>query len=71
MEHKTQKQVGNTVFILTSECSGTATETVVQKLERLICRRVSDTKSYQVNRGTALAMCETIREYGTNTIKKE
>lgn len=71
MQHITEKQIGNTVFILTSECSDAATETIEQKLERLICRHVSDTKSYQVNHGTTLAISETMREHGADSIRKE
>ena len=34
----TEMQIGNTLFIVTSECSPAATETIEKKLERLIYR---------------------------------
>ena len=33
----TETQIGNTLFIVTAECSPTAKETIEKKLERLIC----------------------------------
>ena len=42
----TETRIGNTLFIVTSECSPTATETIEKKLERLISRHFSDTNSY-------------------------
>jgi hypothetical protein len=44
----TETQIGNTTYIVTSECSPNAMETVKKKLERLICRHISDTQSYQI-----------------------
>jgi hypothetical protein len=32
-----ETQIGNTLYIVTSQCSLTATETIEKKLERLIC----------------------------------
>jgi len=32
-----EKKIGNTVYVVTSECSKNATETIEQKLERIIC----------------------------------
>jgi len=69
--HTAEKTIGNTVFVVTSECSSRATETVEQKLERLICRHASDTESYQYNKQKSLAMCGEVREYTTDTIVKE
>ena len=60
----TEMQIGNTLFILTSECSEKATETLEQKLERIICRHASDMKNIPKN---GLAMCENLREYGLAT----
>ncbi|MDR2531551.1 MAG: transposon-encoded TnpW family protein [Oscillospiraceae bacterium] len=45
----TEKTIGHTTFVVTSECSPTATETLVQKLERLICRHASDIKFISKN----------------------
>jgi hypothetical protein len=39
-----EKKIGNTTFIVTSEYSENATETIQQKLERIIRRRASDIK---------------------------
>ena len=60
----TETQVGNTLFIVTSECSPIAKETVEEKLERLICRHLSDTESYQTKRSISLAMYSNQSEYG-------
>ena len=67
----TEKQIGRTVYLVTSECSPNATETVEKKLERLICRRVSDTKSYLPVIEMPLAMSEDQSEHGTNSTTKE
>jgi len=40
--NKREKTIGNTTFIITSEQSENATETLEQKLERIICRHISD-----------------------------
>lgn len=70
MEKKTvtEKQIGNTLYIITAECSPTATETIEKKLERLICRHLSDTKSYQPECDKQLAMYSNRSEYGSYTI---
>ena len=44
-----ETKIGSTLYIVTTECSSQATETVEQKLERIISRHISDTKSYQSN----------------------
>jgi hypothetical protein len=67
-ETVTQTQIGNTLFIVAAECSPDATETIEKKLERLIYRRFTDTKSYQRNSGNQLAMCPNQSEYDTDTI---
>ena len=64
----TETQIGNTLYIVTAECSPTATETIEKKLERLICRHFSDTNSYQPVRDKHLAMYSNQSEYGSDTI---
>ena len=59
----TETQIGNTLFIVTSECSPDATETIEKKLERLICRHFSDTKSYRKQ----LAVHSNQSQYGMDT----
>jgi hypothetical protein len=66
---KTETNINGTLYCITAECSPTATETVEKKLERLICRHVSDTESYQSKCETPLAMCEKVREYTIGTYK--
>ena len=61
----TETRIGNVTYIVTSECSSTATESVEKKLERLILRHVSDKKSYQKNTELSLAMCADKSEYVT------
>ena len=70
MEKKivTKRQIGNTLFIVTAECSPDSTETIEKKLERLIYRHFTDTKSYQTKHGNQLAMYPNQSEYGTDTI---
>ena len=41
-EHKREKQIGNTLFTVISECSPSATETVDQKLMRILNRHIAD-----------------------------
>ena len=67
MDNKTvtETRIGNVTYIVTSECSPTATETVEKKLERLILRHVSDKECSQKNTDLPLAMCENKSEYGT------
>ena len=67
----TEKQIGRTVYFVKSECSPSATETVEQKLERLICRRFSDAKSYPPVIESPLAMRGIQSEHGTNLTPKE
>ncbi len=66
-----EKQIGNTLFIMSSEYSDKASETVAEKLERLILRHASDTESYLFDSGKPLDNTEIVREYGTDTIIKE
>ena len=64
----TETQIGSTLYIVTAECSPSATETVEQKLERLICRHFSDTNSYQPKRDKQLARYSNQSKYGSDTI---
>jgi hypothetical protein len=61
-EHTTETKIGNTVYIVKAECSATAVETVENKLERLICRHITDTKSYQTNCEIPLAIYSKVRD---------
>jgi len=67
----TETRIDGKLYLVTAECSPTATETVEKKLERLICRHASDMKSYHLIGNTSLAMCGIVREHGTATIIKE
>lgn len=67
----TEMKIKGTLYRVTSECSPTATETVEKKLERLICRHVSDTESYQYDKPGSLAMCGKVREYTMDTMVRE
>ncbi len=62
----TEIPIGNTLFVVRAECSPNATETVDEKLERMILRRISDTKSYQRKGEKQLAMCLRQSEHGTD-----
>jgi len=64
----TETKIGNTLFIVTSECSPDATETLEKKLERLICRRFSSAKSYPPERDSQLDVSSNQSEHGTETI---
>lgn len=55
--------IGNTTYIVTAECSPTATETVEKKLERLILRHVADTIKLQNKDENSFAMCSNQSEY--------
>ncbi len=67
----TETIISGKVYCVTAECSSTATETVKKKLERLICRHVSDTESYQTKDPETLAISEIVREHTTDIIIKE
>ena len=64
----TETKIGNVTYIVTSECSPTATETLEKKLERLILRHVSDLKSYQDDNSNDVALCAKQSEHGPDTI---
>jgi len=68
MEHTTETKIGATLYIVKTECSPAATETVEKKLERMICRHVSDTESYQADKPESLAMYGKVREYTMDNI---
>ena len=40
----TEIKIGKTLFIITAECSPTATETIEQKLKRLIIQHIPDAR---------------------------
>lgn len=67
----TETKIGGKLYLVTGGCSPNATETVEKKLERLICRHTSDTKSYQSDEPETLAMCQIVCEYTTDTTEKE
>ena len=67
----TETIISGKVYCVTAECSPTATETVEKKLERLICRHVSDSENYQTKELETLDISEIVREYTTNAIVKE
>ena len=56
-------RIGNTTYIVTAECSPTATETVEKKLERLILRHVADTIKLQNKDENTFAKCSDQSEY--------
>ena len=56
-------RIGNTTYIVTAECSSTATETVEKKLERLILRHVADAIMLQNKDENQFAMCANQSEY--------
>ena len=58
-----EMRIGNTTYIVTAECSPTATETVEKKLERLILRHVADTIKLQNKDENSFAMCSNQSEY--------
>ena len=57
-KNTTETRIGNVTYIVTSECSPTATETVEKKLERLILRHISDKECSPFCINKPLAMCE-------------
>ena len=56
-------RIGNTTYIVTAECSPTATETVEKKLERLILRHVADAVKFQNKVENTFAKCSDQSEY--------
>ena len=64
----TETKIGNVTYIVTSECSPTAMETLEKKLERLILRHVSDLKSYQDDNSNDVALCAKQSEHEPDTI---
>lgn len=56
-------RIGNTTYIVTAECSPTATETVEKKLERLILRHAADAIMFQNKDENSFAMCSDQSEY--------
>ena len=64
----TEMRFGNTLIIVTGECSPDATETIEKKLERLILRHVSDLNNYQDDNSNDVALCAKQSEHGPDTI---
>ena len=56
-------RIGNTTYIVTAECSPTATETVEKKLERLILRHAADAIMFQNIVENTFAKCSDQSEY--------
>ena len=56
-------RIRNTTYIVTAECSPTATETVEKKLERLILRHVADAIMLQNKDENTFAKCSDQSEY--------
>ena len=67
MEYIKETKINSTRYFVTAVCSPKATETVEQKLERIISRHVADvlpnTQTYQLNSVNTLDMCEKVRPY--------
>lgn len=59
----TETRFGNTLIIVTGECSPTATETIQEKLERIILRHLSDLKNYQEDGKKKNIVTETSMEH--------
>ena len=63
----TETKIGNTLYIVSAECSPNAKETLEQKLERILSRHVSDiVSSTNTQLGVSeksLAMCKNLRLY--------
>ena len=66
MDNKTVTdiRIGKTLYIVTAECSPTATETVEEKLERLILSHAADVINLQNKDENTIAMCSNQSEYG-------
>jgi len=68
MKNTTELKVGNTLFIVTEEFSQTATETVEQKLKKLINAHAFDSrrviKKLSEDGDKQLAVCGKQSEYG-------
>ncbi len=67
-ERITKMQIGRTLFIVTEEFSSSATETVEQKLKKLIAQHAFDhpkvIRELSVSGGDQLAICEASSEHG-------
>ena len=66
-QKKTEIRVGKTIFIVTAECSPTATETIEQKLKKLINQHTSGDGEFSRklldDGNNQLAMCSNQSEY--------
>lgn len=67
-QKKTEIRVGKTIFIVTAECSLTATETIEQKLKKLINQHASGARKgirkLSDDGNNQLAMYSNQSEYG-------
>ena len=65
MDNKTvtEIRIGKTLYIVTAECSPTATETVEKKLERLILSHAADAIMLQNKDENTFAKCSDQSEY--------
>ena len=59
----TKRRIGNTLFVVTSECALDATETIGSKLERIVAKPLSTNNSYQSCKGLPLASSANQSEY--------
>lgn len=64
--HTTEMKIGNTLYIVRSECSPNATETLEEKLERLILRHLFDVEIESETCKKPLDKSHLQSEYGTN-----
>jgi len=64
MSYVTETKIGNTTFVITAVCSPNATETLEQKIERILRRHATDAKTSMPEE---LAISENLREYGLAT----
>ena len=75
MANTNEIKIGKTLFIVSGEYSSAATETAAQKIKKLINSHAFDSfrviRNLSNNSDNPLAICEKVREYGTDTIKKE
>ena len=66
-----ETRIGRTLYVVTSECSPNATETVEKKLERMICGQLIGSKSYPRSIETPLATGGVQSKHGTDSIVEE
>ena len=68
MEHITEMTIGKTVFVICAEHSPTATETVEQKIKKLVLQHALDNRKVignsTINAAESLEMCKNPRPNG-------